>query len=529
MSYHARVILCLLVTLSLGLGGFARAQESKDDPPSKSGGSPEQPSRSPSPGHKLPVEDPTIHGEHQKVLKIKSDPDSSLDDAQGDPGSEDGQATLGIDAEQSVGALPVEDPTLDVDEPEESEAEDDSKSTKPAPKDDPEQPKEWGQKVQVAYGYQGGLVVGVDDWFYLALSGLVQARYSVNYRTKPPTDIDTGVREDQVTQGFDIGRARFHLGVGLTEFVALYMRVGVVAGGDFSFQRAFLDLKWKYFRLRAGLFMNETIAESLVNPNDLLFNDYSIVENVFNPGSSKGVMFTYLRRRFSINLGYSDGLRTGFSEIRSSARADFAVTVRTQYAWGERGLGGFNRLVARRGTPLGIRLGGSLHYQDGGRSQGTADVKVVLGTIDLSVRGNGWSILASVTSGQDARVDTTTDVGGSYEVISSGVSATGGYFVLEDLQVFGQYALVSKPRTQGEPPSDIPGVGTPTPSPFHAFGVGLSYFIIPGYDNVKLSTDFQYFLGRELDSSVPASPLNNIAPNDDGSQFFWRIQISAAF
>jgi hypothetical protein len=519
----------LLVTVSLDLGGLASAQELKDDPPSETGASAEQPSRSPSPGHKLPVEDPTIHEERGKALKVRSDPDPSPDDAQGDPGSEAGQVTLGIDEEQSVGALPVEDPTLDVAEPEEREAEEDSKSTKPASKGDSEQTKEWGQKVQVAYGYHGGLLVGVDDWFYLSLSGLVQARYSVNYRTKPPTDVETGVRENQVTQGFDIGRARFHLGIGLTEFVALYMRVGVVAGGDFSFQRAFLDLKWKYFRLRAGLFMNETIAESLVNPNDLLFNDYSIVENVFNPGSSKGVMFTYLRRRFSINLGYSDGLRTGFSEIRSSTRADFAVTVRTQYAWGERGLGGFNRLVARRGTPLGIRLGGALHYQDGGRSQGTADVKILLGTLDLSVRGNGWSLLVSVTSGQDARADTTTDSGGSYEVISSGVSATGGYFVLKDLQIFGQYALVSKPRIQGEPPQDIPGIETVTPSAFHAFGVGLSYFVIPGYDNVKLSTDFQYFLGRELDSSVPASPLNNIAPNDDGSQFFWRIQISAAF
>lgn len=529
MSYHARVILGLLVMLSLGHGGLARAEESEDDQASEDAGSAEQPSHSPSNASKLPVEDPTIHEERGKVLGVKSDPAPSSPDAKDDPANEDGAVALGGEEEQSVGALPVEDPTLHVDEAEKAAGDESSGSTQPAPEDGSEETKEWGQKVQVAYGYQSGLVVGVDDWFFLALSGLVQARYSVNYRTKPPTNVDTGIREDQVTQGFDIGRARFHLGVGLTEFVALYMRVGVVAGGDFSFQRAFLDLKWKYFRLRAGLFMNETIAESLVNPNDLLFNDYSIVENVFNPGSSKGVMFTYLRRRFSINLGYSDGLRTGFSEIRSSARADFAVTVRAQYAWGERGLGGFNRLIARRGTPLGIRLGGSLHYQDGGRSQGTADVKVLLGTLDLSVRGNGWSLLASVTSGQDARVDTTTDTGGSYEVISSGISVTGGYFVLDDLQIFGQYAVVSKPGTQGEPPPEIPGVDTATPSAFHAFGVGLSYFVVPGYDNVKLSTDFQYFLGRELDSTVPASPLNNIAPNDDGSQFFWRIQISAAF
>ena len=76
-------------------------------------------------------------------------------------------------------------------------------------------------------------------------------------------------------------------------------------------------------------------------------------------------MFTYLRDRFSINLGYSDGLRTGFSEIRVPVNADFAFSVRTQYAWGDALLAGFNRLIARRGTPFGIRLGGALHYQQG--------------------------------------------------------------------------------------------------------------------------------------------------------------------
>jgi hypothetical protein len=273
--------------------------------------------------------------------------------------------------------------------------------------------------------------------------------------------------------------------------------------------------------------MNELIAESLINPNDIYFVDYSIFENVYSPGSSKGVMVTYLRRRFSINLGYSDGLRTGFSEIRSSQRADFAVTLRTQYGWGERGLGGFNRLVSRRGTPFGVRLAGAVHYQDGGRSQGSLDVKVVLATVDVSVRGNGWSALLSVTAGQDATAATATTP--ASELVSTGASLMGGYFVMDDLHVFAQYSIVAKPRIEGEPPPEIPGADIAALSNFQAFGVGFSYFVIPGHDNVKLSTDFQYFLGHTSGSTVPPSPLNSIAPNDDGSQFAWRIQLSAAF
>ena len=532
----ARAISTLLLTLSVGVGATASAQEAEKDAKSAPADAAEpeegaeKPKRAPPAAGPLPVEDPTIHQKEdfepigKQADEAGEAPSKAETKPKGKEPEEEDKEGEDKEPETIAADLPVEDPTIHEEAGAVSEPEGDGTGkAKPS-----EEPKDWAQPVKVAYGYQGGLLVSVNDWFYLALSGLVQARYAVNYRTKPPTDPETGVREKQVTQGFDVARARFHLGVGLTEFVALYMRIGVVAGGDFSFQRAFLDLKWKYFRIRAGLFMNELIAESLINPNDHLFNDYTIVENVYTPGSSRGVMFTYMRKRFSFNLGYSDGLRTGFSEIRSAARADFAVTLRTPYAWGERGLGGFNRLVARRGTPLGIRIGGAVHYQDGGRSQGTADVKIALGSLDLSVRGNGWSLLASVTSGQDGRVDAGAEVQ-SFEIVTTGGSVMGGYFVLENLQLFGQYAIVSKPRAQGEPPPDTPGVPTTAPSTFQTFGVGMSYFIIPGHDNVKLSTDFQYFLGREMGSSVPASPLNNIQPNDDGSQFFWRIQISAAF
>ena len=105
----------------------------------------------------------------------------------------------------------------------------------------------------------------------------------------------------------------------------------------------------------------------------------------------------------------------------------------------------------------------------------------------------------------------------------------GGYFVMDDLHVFAQYSIVAKPQIEGEPPPEIPGEDIAGLSNFQSFGVGFSYFVIPGHDNVKLSTDFQYFLGHTSGSVVPASPLNSIAPNDDGSQFAWRIQISAAF
>ena len=235
---------------------------------------------------------------------------------------------------------------------------------------------------------------------------------------------------------------------------------------------------------------------------------------------------TYLRDRFSLDVGYSDGLRTGFSEIRAPVNADYAFTLRLQYAWGERRLEGFDQYNTRRGTPFGVRLGGALHYQDGGRTQGSLPVRIALGTVDLTLRGDGWNVLLSGVVGQDATEGGETIASG--EVVVGAVSLMGGYFVLQDLQIFGQYSAVTKPRVRGSLPPDVDPIVGP-PSLFQAVGVGASYFVIPGRNNVKVTTDFQYFFGRTDGSLVPSSPLNSIQPNSAGSQLAWRLQISGAF
>ena len=145
-----------------------------------------------------------------------------------------------------TGAGPVEDPTLDIttepDAEPPSQEEPIEESAVETPKE--EAPEE-AKKPDVRVDYDNGLLLSINDWFYLALSGLVQARFTINYRTEPPVDPITMELDKQVTEGFDVPRARFTLGIGLTEFVALVVRLGVVAGGDFEFQRAFIDLKWK--------------------------------------------------------------------------------------------------------------------------------------------------------------------------------------------------------------------------------------------------------------------------------------------
>jgi hypothetical protein len=129
--------------------------------------------------------------------------------------------------------------------------------------------------------------------------------------------------------------------------------------------------------------------------------------------------------------------------------------------------------------------------------------------------------------GQDATDATVSNEAG--ELVGGGVTLMGGYFVTENAQLFGQYNIVPKPRIQGALPPGTPDEIIGPPSTFQSFGIGFSYFVIPGHDNVKVSSDFNYFLGREAGSLVPDSPLNSIQPNDAGSQFAWRVQVSGKF
>ena len=239
MKLHA--ISMVLVALILGGSVHARAQDAgvQEPPPVEK----EAPDREPPTAGAFPFEDPTIEAPRDEDLEVE--------EAEKPPSETEARSET---PDRPTGTGPVEDPTLH--DPRDTQPGGESKlpaegppdaepsvTAKPdaEPSEEPAPEKEEGSKVKVVY--DNGFLLSINDWFYLALDGLVQARYTINYRTKPPTDPLTMELDKHVTQGFDVPRARFTLGIGLTEFVALVMRVGVVTGGDIEFQRAFIDLK----------------------------------------------------------------------------------------------------------------------------------------------------------------------------------------------------------------------------------------------------------------------------------------------
>src|SRR4029453_18188638 len=108
----------------------------------------------------------------------------------------------------------------------------------------------------------------------------------------------------------------------------MFLRIGTFADGAVQFQKAYVDLKYNRWRLRAGQFSERLIAEGDFNPTDLLFTDYSEVESFYEPGATQGVGGTYDDDTFTVDVGASDGLRAGFAEFQAPIEADYAVFTR---------------------------------------------------------------------------------------------------------------------------------------------------------------------------------------------------------
>lgn len=191
----------VLVALTLGWSVRVWAQDPGVEEPAPE--EEEKPDREPPTAGALPFEDPTIAPRRDEDLEVE-EPEAPASEPQ---------------------AGPVEDPTL-------HGPRDTGPGEKPETAEGPAPEKDEGPNVKVVY--DRGFLLSVDDWFHLALTGLLQARYTINYRTKPAADPLTMELDKKVTQGFDVPRARFTLGIGLTEFVALVMRIGVVAGAPSS-------------------------------------------------------------------------------------------------------------------------------------------------------------------------------------------------------------------------------------------------------------------------------------------------------
>ena len=377
---------------------------------------------------------------------------------------------------------------------------------------------------------QSGSNAGHDGHFFLAspdgsfrlnVSGQIQARYTINSRH------DQGNTTDDFESGFTNPRTvlRFD-GKVYDNFVYGIQGVFNNSGGGFTLEDAYtgyaFDNGWI---LLAGQYREPILWEDVINDEDSLAVDQSVVNAVFAQGFSKGAWVHYSTDQWRMWAGVNDGIRSANTDFSSSPAA-FGVTTRWEYKidgeWGQ-----FDQFSSPRGSDLAIKIGAGAHYEQSPRvagplppvGVGTIESKLFAYTADVMVEGDGWNVFAM---GVGLLTDTN---GGTGTFNDLGFLVQGGFFVTDRIEPFARYDVV------------IPDADRAGNAAFNTATIGANYYLHG--QAAKFSVDVQYYfndvVGNDLvagaASGAPGSVGNRIGllPAGDEGQIAVRFGFQLLF
>ena len=196
--------------------------------------------------------------------------------------------------------------------------------------------------------------------------------------------------------------------------------------------------------IKAGAFKAPWMREELVSSSKQLTVDRSVVNEYFNQDYDKGIEFAYATDawRFagwygnginSPSVGYSDGDTSSWNT--NPTRWSFAgrFEYRIGGSWKQ-----FKDFSSFRGEDFGVLLGVSAMGQKfNNNATAPAGSPLQYGvTADATIDFGGASVFASFVW-----MNNRADIGGGVEKSTPwGATIQGGYFVTDDIEVFGRYA-----------------------------------------------------------------------------------------
>ena len=191
--------------------------------------------------------------------------------------------------------------------------------------------------------------------------------------------------------------------------------------------------------------------------------------------------------------------------------ADFAITGRFEWMWAgewER----FQDFTSFSGQENAGKVGGAIHYQDGGETFNTVDSSVIGFTADVQAEGSGWNAFG-------AFVYTSTDPNVGDSIDDMGIMGQGGWFVSDDWELFARivYLLPDDNDQSGAP-------GTQDRDNFWSITGGANYYITPQSQNVKLTLQFNFFPEEQTNNTtgvpnVGTSASSQLLTDREGSQW----------
>ena len=419
-------------------------------------------------------------------------------------------------------------------------------------------------------GRSGFTIAAADGIGNLNVGGLVQFRYTANFRDEDGQDTVAAasvgmpdIDDNDFSHGFEVARARLDfygnaLIPNFTYRISADMNSGVrtpngIGGAvnDLSVTYAYAEYAFEGglegLSVRAGVIKLPLFYEELVAPEYQLTAERSLVNEAFSQQYSEGLMFNYATDSFHVAFAVSDGLGTAATNSTAGGEADIALTARADWKiagdWTQ-----FEDFTSFRGSEYAARIGAAIHWESFGDTTpdsstraagsafssivGTNEGDILRYTIDAQVEGNGWNFYAAFLGNYESS-DTATGMlalqGTEDNVNDFGVVVQGGFFVTDQVEIFGRYngLFLDDDRffaggLQGE--EDL-----------HFGTLGGTYYFIPESHALKLTVDVSLafeettaLLGA-ASGSTGAPTLTGWLGQDEDTEVMVRAQLQFLF
>ncbi len=356
-----------------------------------------------------------------------------------------------------------------------------------------------------------------EDFPSFTIGGLLQTRYTISH-----------VEDSDDVTGFSIPRARLWIKGEVTESIGYYVR-GQFSGeqavpffeeaqidGILELDRAYISFALsENYSLRAGQQVFEMSRENEHAPQDQLGVNASATDSVFGLGAFKGIQLHGRFEDWRFWGTYNDGSRNTNTSWAADGQADFGLTGKVDYKfsgeWSQ-----FGQFTSFRESDFAAMIGLGAHWEDGAvAGDPAAETQLFQLVTELSLEGNGWNFYGAFHwSHNDFQMPMFVD--------DFGVVAQGGYFVTDDVELYGRYDVVLPDSERADNPMERGGI-------FQTLTAGCNHYITPASNSLKLSGDVVYFFDSEADSLVQPSDRTSVRASDEGGQFAFRLQISAQF
>ena len=359
-------------------------------------------------------------------------------------------------------------------------------------------------------------LASADGAMKLWVGGMTQFRYTINNR-------DTTGADEDLTNGFEFNRAKLYVGGTVETDNEFFIRIGFSPStGDAALDWARMTHKFDNgLELTWGQFLSPFLKEVLTSEQKFLATERSTTHYVFSDIFTQGVMLTHTAEQFRLYGALTDGRRTQNTAYYSPTEADYALTGRVEFKFGEAPFATYAEATSFRETKTGGMLGAALNYQSSGDTANTStmggtpatDTDTLAYTADFHYKGGGWNAMASV-------VGRTIDTGSGADFNDFGAVVQGGVFVAEQWELFARWDAVF--------PDDDRAAG----EDFNTLTFGANHYFFPKSHAAKLTAEVAWFMDDQASASslvTAPSTFTDLLTSSEDDQWAFHLQMQLVF